>query len=252
MSGRIVCTVRADGPPLDLEGVTPERCAALPEHEVAALPITAGGRAASLGDFFAVRGGHSDQLVFEGSLARVCRLGAGMAGGRIDVHGDVGDEAGMTMRGGVLRIDGNAGDRLGAGVPGAARGMSGGEILVSGACGVAAGARLRRGLIVVGRCGADAARDIVAGTLVVIGPAGAGAGRGSRRGSVIAVGHIDVPPTYQYACTYAPPFVRLLFTYLRRRHALPLDPAWDGGQYRRYCGDLGGPGKGELLVWTGA
>jgi hypothetical protein len=42
--------------------------------------------------------------------------------------------------------------------------------------------------------------------------------------------------------------VRLLLTYLRRRYGLSGgDDALDR-RFRRYCGDAGEPGKGEILV----
>jgi formylmethanofuran dehydrogenase subunit C len=127
--------------------------------------------------------------------------------------------------------------------------MTGGEIVVVGSAGDEAGARARRGLVVVGGdAGAHGARAMIAGSLVVLGRAGAQTGIGSKRGSVIAVGGADVPATYQYACTYEPPHVRLTMTYLRRRHGLAVDARAVGGRYRRYCGDAGDPGRGEILT----
>jgi formylmethanofuran dehydrogenase subunit C len=127
--------------------------------------------------------------------------------------------------------------------------MTGGEIIVSGSAGVRAGERMRRGLIVVGGdAGEHAAHAIIAGTLVVVGRTAAHPGRGNKRGSIVAVGGVDVPATYRYACTYQPTYLRLLFHDLRRRHQLPLDDTTIGGRYRRYCGDAGEPGKGEILA----
>jgi formylmethanofuran dehydrogenase subunit C len=152
------------------------------------------------------------------------------------------------MTGGVLTVSGSAGDRLCAATAGAAKGMTGGEAVVLGSAGRDAGARARRGLIVVGGdTGADAARDIIAGTVVVFGRTGPEPGRRSKRGSIVAVGGIDVPPTYRYACTYEPPYVRLVMTYLRRTYGLSVGDDVIGGSYRRYCGDIGHPGKGEIL-----
>jgi formylmethanofuran dehydrogenase subunit C len=175
-----------------------------------------------------------------------------LAGGELLVDGSVGDDVARAMRGGTLVVRGNAGDRLAAPAPGAASGMSGGEIVVTGSVGREVAARVRRGLVVVGGdAGDDAARAIIAGTLVVFGRTGANPGRGSKRGSIVAAGHIRVPATYREACTYRPPHVRLTMTYLRRRYGLPADERLAGGLYRRYCGDAGDPGKGEILEWTG-
>jgi formylmethanofuran dehydrogenase subunit C len=162
----------------------------------------------------------------------------------------VGNDAGLAMRGGEILIDGGAGDRLGGAEPGARRGMSGGEILVSGSVGEEAGMRLRRGLIVIGgSTGADLARDMIAGTLVVFGRSGPRPAVGNKRGSLVALGGIDVPSTYRPSCVYEPPFVRLLMTYLARRYGAPISHALISGRYRRYCGDAGVPGKGEILEW---
>jgi formylmethanofuran dehydrogenase subunit C len=128
--------------------------------------------------------------------------------------------------------------------------MSGGEIVVAGSAGADAAARARRGLVVVcGDVGPEAARGVIAGTLVVLGRTGRDPGRGSKRGTIVAAGGISVPETYRYACTFQPPYVRLAFAYLRRRYGLVVDAAVLEGRYKRYCGDAGGPGKGEILEW---
>jgi len=234
---------------LEFDGILPERVAGLSENEIAALPVWLAGRELQVGELFTVRGQRSAHLRIEGDLTRASRVGAGLSGGRLDVVGNVGDDAGMAMTGGVLTISGNAGDRLCAATPGAAKGMTGGEAIVFGAAGSETGARARRGLIVVGGdAGAQTARDIIAGTVVVFGCTGPEPGRRSKRGSIVAVGGIDVPSTYRFACTYEPPYVRLLMTYLRRTYGLPVGDDVISGRYRRYCGDLGDPGKGEILV----
>jgi len=250
VSDAVVLTLRA---PLDqradVEGLTPDRCASLTDRQIAELPITVGGRQAAVGDLFDVRGGSAARLEFEGDLSRVDGLGAGMISGELVVHGDAGDNVGLTMAGGIVRIQGNAGHRLGGPTPGASRGMTGGEILVDGNAGDDAAARVRRGLVVIGgSTGASAGRAMIAGTLVVFGNVGDHPAEGNKRGSLIAAGDIRVPASYRYACTYEPPFVRLLMTHLLRRHGLAIDPRVRDGHYKRYCGDAGGPGKGEILV----
>ena len=105
----------------------------------------------------------------------------------------------------------------------------------------------RRGHVAVD-VGADAVRAIIAGTLMVFGRTGPRPGRGSKRGSIVAIGGIDVPATYTYACTYQPPHIRLMLTYLRRRYGLSIEDEALNGRYRRYCGDIGGVGKGEILA----
>jgi formylmethanofuran dehydrogenase subunit C len=268
MSDVVVLTFRgfADGP-IEVDGLTADRFAALNEQEIAALPVWAGSRRLRLGDLFAVKGGRAADVRVEGDLGNVDGIAAGMSGGQmiveghvgsrlaaemrggwVDVRGDAGDDAGVGMAGGALRITGNAGNRVGAGGAGASKGMSGGEIIVSGSAGGEVAARLRRGLVVVGGdVAADPARAVVAGTLMVFGRTGPRAGRGSKRGSIVAIGGIDIPATYTYACTYQPPHVRFTLTYLRRRYGLSIDDEALNGRYHRHCGDAGDVGKGEIL-----
>ena len=271
MSDTVTLSLRAPvDAALDVDGVTADRLAGLAEREIAALPVWLGARKAELGDFFSVRGERSDRVRVEGALAQVHGLAAGttggemviegdagrlvaagMTGGSVEVRGNVADEAGAAMAGGTLRVTGNAGDRLGAAVPGTSKGMTGGEIVIGGSAGADAAARARRGLVVVaGNAGHYAARAMIAGTLLVLGRTGAEPGRASKRGTIIAVGGIEVPITYWHACTFQPPHVRLTLTYLRRRYRLAIDDRVAGGAYRRFCGDAGNPGRGEILEWV--
>jgi formylmethanofuran dehydrogenase subunit C len=130
--------------------------------------------------------------------------------------------------------------------------MTGGEVIVDGSAGAYAGTRARRGLIVIGGdAGEHAAHRMIAGTLTAFGAVGAHAGIGSKRGSIVALGAIEVPATYDYACTFDAPHVRLLLQYLRGRHGVRVEGRMLTGQYRRFCGDVGDPGKGEIVVFAG-
>ena len=162
----------------------------------------------------------------------------------------------MARLGDFFDVKGQRSDRLrivGAltKVHGVAAGMAGGELVIDGDGGRFVAQGMTGGLVVVGGdVGVDAARGMIAGTLVVFGRTGARPGRGSKRGSIVALGGIDVPVTYWYACTYEPPYVRLLLTYLRRRYGLKIDDRMIAGRYRRHCGDAGNPGRGEILEWV--
>jgi formylmethanofuran dehydrogenase subunit C len=268
--GRITLSLRGTvAARIDLADMSPDHFAHLDERDIAAEPLRIGRQTARVGDIFDVRGGRADEIVIEGALQRVDGIGSGMSGGRLIVDGDagafvgalmsggvieargrVGAEAGIGMSGGTLRVRGDAGDRLGANLPGASHGMTGGEIVVSGSAGREVGARCRRGLIVVaGSVGPEAGRAMVAGTIVVSGDIGACPGRGNRRGSIVALAGVDVPATYRYACTYDPPYLRLLFRYLSREYGfVGATPPGAISRFRRYCGDAGQPGKGEFLV----
>ena len=238
---------------IDVEELAADRLATRSEHEIAAMRVWVGRREARLGDFFAVSGGGSATIRIVGDVTRVRGLATDQAAGQLIVDGHVGDDVACGMRGGAVHIKGNAGDRLAAAAPGTAKGMTGGEVVVDGSAGIDAAARARRGLVVVsGDVGAQAGRAMIAGSLIVLGRAGDGPGRHSKRGSILVVGGVAVPATYRYACTYRPPHVQLTMTYLRRRYGLRIDDRVVGGRYRRYCGDEGDPGKGEILEWDPA
>ena len=260
---------------LEAAVVAPDRLAAMSESAIASLPLSSARQVGRLGDWFDVRAssGHATRVRVEGERAALARLhglgtamrggelviegGAGertgyrMAGGMLTVRGDVGDDAGVGMSGGVIMVEGDAGDRLGSAPAGGARGMTGGEIIVRGNAGSQAAALVRRGLVAVGGRVADgAATSMVAGTLVALGGVGRSPGRWMKRGTIATVGEVEIPRSYRYACTYRPPHLALLLTYLRQRHALPVSARQPGGRWRRYSGDLSELGKGEILAWT--
>lgn len=271
MSEVVTLTLRA---PLErgveAEAITPDRFASLDEREIAELPVWEGARQLRLGDLFDVRGGRAARVRVVGDCARVDAIGAGMsigelvvdgragryagtrmAGGMLHVAGDAGDGAALEMAGGVLRIDGDAGDRVGAARLGASKGMLGGEIVVRGAVGAEAGARMRRGLLVCGRAGARAGEGMIAGSIVALGAVGDDPGRYNKRGSIVALGAAPVPASYAYDCTYEPPHVALTLRMLRVRFGLEVEDGARPGLYRRYSGDMGELGRGELLIREG-
>jgi formylmethanofuran dehydrogenase subunit C len=253
--------------PLEAEGLGPDRLAGLRRGEVEALTVWHGNRQAQLGDFFAVSGDGDGELRIEGDLARVKLLGAGMAGGRLliagdagmhtgadmrggelVVEGDVGDFAGTGMRGGRLVVRGSAGRELGGALPGVRAGMRGGEILVHGDAGEQAGAGLRRGLIAVaGRVGDAAGLRMLAGTIVALGGVGARPGASMRRGTIVAMSEVALLPTFAYACSYRPPFLRLCLRHLRGL-GMPVTDEQIEGRYARWAGDGLELRRGEILI----
>jgi formylmethanofuran dehydrogenase subunit C len=254
--------------PLEAEVITPDGLAGKSAAEIAGLRVTYGNQVAVLGDFFTVQSDGSPDIVVEGNLARVklvgagmtqgritvqgdagMHLGAGMRGGRIDVQGSAGDWAGAEMRGGEIHIRGNAGHGLGGAYRGSAKGMDRGLIVVTGNAGNEVGNVMRRGLIVVGGDTGDfTGAFMIAGSIVVCGELGARAGAGMKRGSIITYHLPELLPTFRYACTYQPVFLRLLLRQLRSG-GVPVAEEWLDGHYRRYCGDQVALGKGEILVW---
>jgi formylmethanofuran dehydrogenase subunit C len=256
--------------PLEADVITPDRLMEKTAAEIAALPVTHGNEQARLGDFFAVEGDGTAEIVVEGDLSRVkhvgtgmtqgsitihgnagMHLGASMRGGAIVVHGNAGDWAGAEMRGGRIHIHGNAGHGLGGAYRGSRRGMNRGLILVEGNAGNEVGAIMRRGVIaVLGDVGDFAGAFMLAGTIIVGGQLGARAGAGMKRGTIVAFHPPELLPTFRYDCAYQPDFMRLV---LRRvcAQGVRIGDEYVQGCYRRYSGDFTELGKGEILVWAG-
>jgi formylmethanofuran dehydrogenase subunit C len=234
--------------PLEVEGLSPERLAARRRGEIEALTVWHGNRRAQLADFFTVSGNGDDELRIEGDLRRVKFLGADMRGGELVVEGGVGDFSGVGMRSGRLVVKGSAGHHLGGAYPGERAGMRGGEILVHGDAGDQVGAGLRRGLIAVaGRLGDAAGLRMLAGTIVAVAGLGASPGAAMRRGTIVAMSQVTPLPTFAFACSYRPPFLRL---YLRRLRelGLPLTDEQIEGSYARWSGDGLELRRGEILI----
>ncbi len=253
MSDGLVATLRA---PIrgraDFAEVLTGSWSALSATELARRAVVLDGEArVPLGELFDLGGTPSGLLRFEGDLRRADRIGAALSEGTVVVESGVGHEAGIGMSGGVLDVHGNAGDRVAGAAPDARKGMTGGELLVRGSVGAEPGTRMRRGLLVVaGKVAARTGPGMLAGTVLVFGDAGRAPGIGSKRGSVIALGRIEIPATYRYACTYQPDHLRITLLRLRDRYGLKVLKRHLTGFYRRYSGDLGDLGRGEILAWT--
>jgi formylmethanofuran dehydrogenase subunit C len=253
--------------PLETEGLSPYRLAGRSRGEIEALAVWHGNRRAQLAEFFTVSGNGDEELRIEGDLRGVKFLGAGMdegrlivagaagmhtgtdmRGGELIVEGDVGDFAGVGMRGGRLVVKGAAGHHLGGAHPGVRAGMRGGEILVHGDAGDQVGAGLRRGLIAVaGRVGGAAGLRMLAGTIVALGGLGAAPGAAMRRGTIVAMSQARLLPTFAFACSYRPPFLRVYLRHLRTL-GMPLTDEQIEGRYARWSGDGLELSRGEILI----
>jgi formylmethanofuran dehydrogenase subunit C len=256
--------------PLETEGLTPDGFAGRSLGEIEALTVWHGNRRAQLADFFAVSGNGDGEMRVEGDLGRVKFLGAGMTAGRLTIAGDAGmhtgadmrggelivegdvrEFAGTGMRGGRLVVQGSAGHDLGGPYPGERAGMRGGEILVHGDAADQVGAGLRRGLIAVaGRIGDAAGLRMLAGTIVALGGLGATPGAAMRRGTIVAMSRVTLLPTFAFACSYRPPFLRLYLRHLRAL-GLPLTDEQIEGRYARWSGDGLELRRGEILIYEG-
>jgi formylmethanofuran dehydrogenase subunit C len=253
--------------PLEAEVLTPERLDGMGDAEVAALPVMHGNQRATVGDFFTVRGDGDGELRLAGDLSRVkyigaamsrgrlevegnvgLHLGSGMSGGEIMVRGNAGDWVGPEMTGGRITIRGNAGHLIGSVHRGGTIGMRGGEILIHGNAGNEIGNGLRNGLIAVGGDSGDyTGVNMRAGTIIVLGRLGIRAGAGLVRGTIASLNDTEVLPTYAYACTFRPVFLRHYLLYLAAL-GMTVDASAIDGSYRRYCGDSIELNRGELLL----
>ena len=127
--------------------------------------------------------------------------------------------------------------------------MRGGEILVHGDARDRVGAGLRRGLIAVaGRVGGAAGLRMLAGTIVARGELAAPAGAAMRRGTIVAMSQVTLLPTFAFACSYRPPFLRLYLRHLRAL-GLPLTDEQVEGRYARWSGDGLELLRGEILIY---
>lgn len=273
MAGVIVLTLReTPHVPLEAEVLCPDVLAGKSREEIQALPVFLGKRTRRLGDFFEVEvDGDGEEVHLRGDLRKVRWVGRGMTRGRIVIHGDVGMHLGAFLRGGTIEVFGNAGDwvgaemtggriyvhgnaggQVGAAYRGSPVGMQGGTILVEGSAGPEVGLRLRRGLIAVGGSVGDfAGLHMRGGTIVVCGPVGLRAGAWMGRGTIVAFRPVALLPTFLYACTYRPTFLRLYLRYLQGQ-GFRVPPEALDGLYQRYTGDTAVPGKGEILQWVEA
>ncbi|MBY6263462.1 formylmethanofuran dehydrogenase subunit C [Azospirillum sp. 412522] len=265
-----VLSLRLKGPlpgRIDASPLLPQRLAGLNLREIAALPLRFGRGHVAAGELFDLSGSPGDTVELEGD-GRLDFVGAGLDGGTIRVAGPVGHRAatgmsggflmvegstglaaGAAMRGGVLTVGGDAGDGLGGALPGERAGMTGGRILVQGSCGDRVGERMRRGLIAVGGdAGAYAALHMNAGSLLIGGRPGATTGHGMRNGTILFRGEIDPLPGFADCGLNQLPFLSLLDRHLSGLDGVP--PACRGltGRARRWLGDRGFGGRGELLA----
>jgi formylmethanofuran dehydrogenase subunit C len=268
----ITFTLKEQPPvPLEAEVLSPDVMVDLANDAVRALPIYLGKRQRRVDDFFTVEGEASDDLEIRGDARKVkwigrgmtrgritivgnagMHLGAYMKGGAIEVSGNTTDWLGAQMSGGLIRIHGNAGGQVGAAYRGSLSGMTDGTILIEGTAGLEVGMRMKRGIIAVGGLVKDfAGLQMKGGTIVLRAGAELRTGAWMVRGTIVSLTPIRLMPTFSYASTYNPMFLRL---YARHLGALGFTIPFEDqdGAYQRYTGDASVPGRGEILVWRPA
>ncbi len=252
--------------PVDARALDPAALAGRSEAELAAILLQVGNRRVPLGELAQIVPGTVDHLVLEGAFAGLDRLGHRMAGGRLEIYGDVGAYLGQgmsggrielfgsagvyvasNMRGGTIHVTANVGDFLAAALPGDAAGMEEGTVLVGGDAGDRVGDRMRRGLIAVkGRLGDFAASRMIGGTILGAQGCGGDPGLAMRRGALIlgrAPGNLLA--TFADNGTQALSWLRLLAPLLAAQ-----EPVFElpGALFQRWTGCASVAGKGEILV----
>jgi len=249
--------------PLEAEALSPDVIASLGLDAIRALPLHLGKRQHRVDDFFEVDGAPGDELEIQGNAGKVRWIGRGMTRGRIKISGDAGmhlgaymtggsievtgsasDWLGAEMSGGLIRVQGNAGGQVGAAYRGSTTGMRDGVVLIGGSAGLEVGMRMKRGIIAVGGPVRDfAGLQMKGGTLVLRGGAELRTGAWMFRGTIVCLSEVQLLPTFSYASTYNPTFLRVYARYLAGL-GIALPYLEKEGTYQRYTGDTSVPGKG--------
>jgi len=254
--------------PLEAEVLSPDVMAPLANDAIRALPVHLGKRQRRLDDFFDVEGAASDEMEIRGDAGKIKWIGRGMTRGRITIAGDAGMHLGAFMKGGTIEVSGNASDwvgaqmsgglirvrgtvggQVGAAYRGSPSGMTDGTILVGGTAGLEVGMRMKRGTIAIaGQVRDFAGLQMKGGTIVMAAGAELRTGAWMIRGTIVSLEPIQLLPTFAYASTYIPTFIRL---YARHLGTLGFTLPYEAseGAYQRYTGDASVPGKGEIFVW---
>src|SRR5206468_5370454 len=136
-----------------------------------------------------------------------------------------------------IRVGGNARGRVGAANRGSRGGMRNGTIIIGGTAGLEVGMRMKRGTIVVGGLVRDfAGLEMKGGTIVMRSGAELRTGAWMIRGTIISLTPIQLLPTFSYASTYNPTFLRLYARHLATL-GFPIPYEDRDGAYQRYAGD---------------
>ena len=254
---------RVDMSPLvcqELEGLTPV--------EIAAIELQNGKRKIRVDELFRVKGSDTQNIVIEGSFAKLDFIGKQLDGGSITIHGDVGAYLGQEMKSGTIKVNGdtgiyaacemkngyleikgNAGDFLAAALPGNKQGMKGGTVLVKGNVGERAGDHMRRGtLLIEGDAGDYCGSRMVAGTIAVMGQTGRYLGYAMRRGTLLLWNQPQLSATFNDCGSHTLAFLPILFASFKKLNSKFAKESTSFNRVQRYGGDMSEMGRGEVLV----
>jgi len=109
---------------------------------------------------------------------------------------------------------------------------------------------MRGGLIAIGgNTGDFTGVNMLAGTIIVLGEMGIRNGASMKRGTIISMHHAPMIPTFSYACTYNPTYLRIYLSYIRKLGMEVADEQINGN-YKRWIGDAIELNKGEILLYA--
>jgi formylmethanofuran dehydrogenase subunit C len=247
--------------PVIAECINPDLFQERNASEIRDLKAWEGSKQRNLADLFKIEdlGDASSsgpfEIVIEGDLSKVRRIGSKMkagaitirgnvgmhlgeemAGGKIVVHGNAGAWAGSTMKDGMIEIGGDAGDYLAAPYRGSTKGMRGGKIVVDGNVGNEAGAYMKAGFIrICGNAGQFVGLRMRDGSIYVQGDCDERVGACMADGKIIVGGRLQsVLPTFTVDSIKQ----KVKFDENETVH----------GPFYLFLGDLAEYGKGKLYV----
>ncbi len=254
---------RVDMSPLicnKLDGMTPTK--------IAKIELQNGKRKIRVDELFKIKGEDTQNIVIEGSFAKLDFIGKQLDGGSITIHGDVGAYLGQEMEAGTIKINGNtgiyaacemksghleitgnAGDFLAAALPGNKQGMKGGTVLVKGNVGERAGDHMRRGMLLIeGNAGDYCGSRMVAGTIAVMGETGRYLGYAMRRGTLLLWNKPTLSATFNDCGAHTLSFLPILFSSFKKLNSKFAENSAKFNRVQRYGGDMSELGRGEVLV----
>lgn len=252
----------------DLSPLVSQKLAGLSLDQIGALELACGNRSIRVDSLFSVSGSDAQNIVIKNSYAKLDYIGKELDGGSITIEGDVGAYLGMGMKSGsivvqgnaglyaacemkkgYLEIQGNAGDLLGAALPGNKIGMKGGIVLVKGNVGERAGDHMRRGSILIeGNAGDYCGSRMGAGTIAVMGQTGRFLGYAMRRGTLLLWQQPNLSASFNDCGAHTLAFLPILFKSYQKLNSKFAEANAAFNRVRRYAGDMGELGRGEILV----
>ncbi len=252
--------------PLEVEAICPDKLAGKKTDDIKKMVAYEGKATHELGEVFDISGKAGDKpadtnIVVQGSIMKLRRIGESMTAGEVEIFGDAGMHVGDMMKGGKivvhgnadhyaasmmeggeLWIDGNAGDYLGAAYRGEWRGIKGGKIFVDGNAGFEIGAWMRgtkasqdKGeplIHVKGNVQLHAGHHNHGGFMIIEGDAEGNAGSEMGRGDIVVLGKTDPLASFSKDAAETTELVALKLK----------------GPFVTYTGDNGIGGKGKLYL----